>query len=307
MILLSLDPTIVSMMFLNIFYIYSPTYFFVITVLLIELNSILTSKFNETSYETSILDLPSFIYFKIYKKFIQEELTEMEKLIFYIIFFVFSLQISTKTILLITANVSLIVKRNYTEIWYFFNSMKNYGKITYEQMRDLDCGAILSSSQSFIMEKCSPTIARVNMKDVSESEEVLLENNVLITSDLELEIPFLDDTLEGNVSYIFGEETLRHDDSVVGKLNSTRLKSYSARALNLMSSLDTTIESNPSTDDSFDPDYLPPLRPQRPRLHTTDLTGRSKNKRRLKRRNTYASPQEIERPVTRKVGRKVKI
>lgn len=211
-------------------------------------------------------------------------------------------------------------------IWDFFDSMKNYGKITYEQMRDLDskCGAILSSSQSFIMEKCSPngqtkrlslsTIARTNMKgtDISESEEVLLEtkNNVLITSDLELEIPFLDDTLEGNVSYIFGEDTLRngHDDSVVGKLNSTRLKSYSAKALNLMSSLDTTIESNPSTDDSFDPDYLPPLRPQRPRLHTTDLTGRSKSirHRRLQRRNTYASPQEVERPVhrKRKVGRK---
>merc|ERR1712048_524988 len=213
-------------------------------------------------------------------------------------------------------------------------------------MKEIDqkmCGSILSTSQNYLMEKCSPmrpsftkdkpcerlslsTIAKMNMinknnrgdsenSDTWPSNDFEQKNKVLITSDLELEIPNLEDTLEGQVSYIFGEDSLFRggpDDSVVGKLNSTKLKSYSARALNLMSSLDTTIESNPSTDDSYDPDYVPPPRP-RSRLKTTDLTYPSTEntkarKSKLQRRYTYASPaQEVIRPISRrrKVRRKI--
>ena len=275
------DPTILSMLFLNLFYIYSATYFFVITVLLIEINSILTAKFNQnpnskdgSNPSPSILDLPQYLYYQIYKKFIKDELSTMERLIFYIVVFTVSLKMSTKSLLLLTANVSLFVKRNYQFLVEVFDSMKNYGKITYQQMKEIDqkmCGSILSTSQSYLMEKCSPmrpsftknkekepserlslsAIAKMNMinknrNNLSDSEDLDTwpsndfeqKNKVLITSDLELEIPNLEDTLEGQVSYIFGENSLFRtgpDDSVVGKLNSTKLKSYSARALNLMS------------------------------------------------------------------------
>ena len=269
---------------------YSATYFFVITVFLIELNSILTSKFNQNpnskdssiesspSPSPSVLDLPQYFYYQIYKKFIKDELSTMERLIFYIVVFTVSLKMSTKSLLLLTANVSLFVKRNYQFLVEVFDSMKNYGKITYQQMKEIDqkmCGSILSTSQNYLMEKCSPmrpsftkdkpcerlslsTIAKMNMMDKNQnnhsdsedpdtwpSNDFEQKNKVLITSDLELEIPNLEDTLEGQVSYIFGENSLFRggpDDSVVGKLNSTKLKSYSARALNLMSWLGLLIK-----------------------------------------------------------------
>lgn len=222
------NPILLTLLILNLVYLYYPVLLVVMSLVIIEINSTLQSQ-NWSVYQILAYVINHWVNF-------QTNTSKFNKIFIHLTTMMLSFYISFKMFLLIFIDVLVLIQLNYDQFQNFYSMLRNYGKtsgISRVSNFSVDVNQIMNSTT-----------------------EVVDSKNILVTSDLDLEIPSLESTNEGNSfnnswtkdassseedpnnekeNHAPNQKPTRRTSSLaIGKLSSAKLKSYSSKHLNLI-------------------------------------------------------------------------